>query len=122
MSLGYRIALLIAFAIACVAIWGLTPSPAADTIFWVDKYVDPFNPQVHCCSAGDCRPIDATVIKLTPKGWLYTPLNESYPFSAAHVSEDGRWWICLKGIPMEPPLDRGHLRTIRCLFHPPADG
>lgn len=123
--------IILAFFVFSIVVWifdAITAKadPQSTPTFWVDKYVDPYNPGTHCCSYGDCRPIAtsqvATTIRRTANGWLYVPANELYPFAQTHVSEDGRWWVCLKSEPYVAPLAKGVPHLIRCLFNPPGQG
>ncbi len=64
----------------------------------------------YCCHDKDCRPVDESAVKFTPKGWFITNTGETIPFNRAQYSPDGRFHICsYGGLP--------EAKTI-CLFTP----
>jgi len=62
--------------------------------FWINhgNYTSPTD-GVHCCGDNDCRALEPSDVKITPKGYVLTN-GELVPFTEAQPSEDGEYWRC----------------------------
>lgn len=84
-------------AAAITAVMGLAlGSRAGAHEHWINYggYVDPTNPQVHCCGKNDCPVVPDSDVEASPAGWRIKSTGEVVPFSQTYTSEDGKFYRC----------------------------
>lgn len=90
-------AVAVLMCIAAVPAWAAHKNAAPYT--WIDKHLNAKGER--CCSDRDCEHIDPAGIEQRPDGWFIKKYGEIIGYGTAKPSEDGHFWICRWGDPVE---------------------
>ena len=79
------------FVAVIVALLAASPATAHDSWINWNGYKSPTGE--HCCGDNDCKMLDPSAVKATPRGYALSN-GEVVPYSEAQSSEDSHYWRC----------------------------